>query len=498
VVFGTTTGFDVNGLLIQGGGSICGALDVTGAPIVVETCDATAGTLSADASPVTLIGGSATISATEGTAPFVPSGYSVLYVLTEGAGLVIIDAAATPSFTVTVAGDYTIHTLVYDPATLDVSTVVFGTTTGFDVNGLLIQGGGSICGALDVAGAPITVENEVTCDATAGTLTADASPVTLIGGSATISATEGTAPFVPSGYSVLYVLTEGAGLVIIDAAATPSFTVTAAGDYTIHTLVYNPATLDVSTVVFGTTTGFDVNGLLIQGGGSICGALDVAGAPITVENEVTCDATAGTLIADASPVSLVGGSATISATQGTAPFVPSGYSVLYVLTEGAGLVIIDAALTPSFIVTAAGDYTIHTLVYDPATLDVSTVVFGTTTGFDVNGLLIQGGGTICGALDVAGAPIVVEDITVGISSALDRSINVYPNPNNGHFIVELSTAEGAGTLNIMDMMGRKVYTAGVNFSGSLRQSINLNVAKGTYVLQVITSNGIATRKVEVN
>ncbi len=291
------------------------------------------------------------------------------------------------------------------------------------------------------------------CDATAGTLTADASPVTLVGGSATISATEGTAPFVPAGYSVLYVL--------------------------------------------GTTTGFDVNGLLIQGGGTICGALDVAGAPIVVEEEVTCDATAGTLVADASPVTLVGGSATISATEGTAPFVPAGYSVLYVLTEGAGLVIIDAAATPSFTVSAAGDYTIHTLVYDPTTLDVTSVVFGTTTGFDVNGLLIQGGGTICGALDVTGAPIVVDEV-VGLSESVDRNLSVYPNPSNGQFIVELNGAEGVGTLNMMDMMGRRVYTAGVNFTGTFRQSIDLNVAKGTYVLQVITENGIATRKVELN
>ncbi len=461
-------------------------------------CIAAAGTLTADASPVALVEGSATISATEGTAPFVPAGYSVLYVLTEGAGLVIVDAAATPSFTVTAAGDYTIHTLVYDPLTLDISTVEFGVTTGFDVNGLLIQGGGEICGALDVAGAAIVVEEEETCDATAGTLVADASPVTLVEGSATISATEGTAPFVPAGYSVLYVLTEGAGLVIVDAAATPSFTVTAAGDYTIHTLVYDPLTLDISTVEFGVTTGFDVNGLLIQGGGEICGALDVAGALIVVEDEVvvTCDATAGTLTADASPVTLVGGSATISATEGTAPFVPEGYSVLYVLTEGAGLVIIDAATTPSFTVDAIGDYTIHTLVYDPLTLDVSTVEFGVTTGFDVNGLLIQGGGDICGALDVAGAPIVVDEV-VGLIEGMNGSLSVYPNPSNGQFIVELNDAEGVGTLNVMDLTGRTVYTEGVNFSGDFRHSLDLNVASGSYILQMINAEGIATKRLQV-
>jgi hypothetical protein len=154
-------------------------------------------------------------------------------------------------------------------------------------------------------------------------------------------------------------------------------------------------------------------------------------------------------------------------------------------------VIIDAAATPSFTVTATGDYTIHTLVYDPTTLDVSTVEFGVTTGVDVNGLLIQGGGEICGALDVAGAPIVVDEV-VGLSESLNGSLSVYPNPNNGQFIVELNGAEGVGTLNIMDMMGRTVYTEGVNFSGDFRHSLDLNVASGSYILQVLTAQGVAT------
>ena len=59
---------------------------------------------------------------------------------------------------------------------------------------------------------------------------------------------------VPEGYSTLYVLTSGEGLVIEQVNGTPDFTVTAAGDYTIHTLVY-PAGLDLSVVVPGVTTG---------------------------------------------------------------------------------------------------------------------------------------------------------------------------------------------------------------------------------------------------
>lgn len=89
-------------------------------------------------------------------------------------------------------------------------------------------------------------------------------------------------------------------------------------------------------------------------------------------------------------------------------------------------------------------------------------------------------------------------IPIGVEEGLDRNLSVYPNPNNGQFIVELNGAEGVGTLNIMDMMGRRVYTAGVNLNGNMRQAIDLNVARGTYVLQVITESGIATGKVELH
>ena len=67
------------------------------------------------------------------------------------------------------AGTYRIHALVYDPNTLDLSIVEIGVTTGFDVNALLIQGGGDICASLDVAGALFEVE-ACDCEADAGTL----------------------------------------------------------------------------------------------------------------------------------------------------------------------------------------------------------------------------------------------------------------------------------------------------------------------------------------
>jgi hypothetical protein len=117
----------------------------------------------------------------------------------------------------------------------------------------LVQGGGSICASLDVAGAPIAVE-----DPNAGTLTATSAAACFINGSAVLTATANGDANVPAGYQTIYVLTSGSGLVIEQVNATPTFTVSVGGNYTIHTLVYNPATLDLTIVVPGQTTGFDV------------------------------------------------------------------------------------------------------------------------------------------------------------------------------------------------------------------------------------------------
>ncbi|MBK9274605.1 MAG: T9SS C-terminal target domain-containing protein [Flavobacteriales bacterium] len=401
VQFGVTTGFDVNGLLIQGGGSICAALDVAGVQVSVIAPDA--GTLSGGTSLCSNGGAPVTLTATPNGDANVPAGYQTVYVLTQGAGLTIVNAGPNPSFDVTDDGLYTIHTLVYDPATLDLWIVQLGVTTGFDVNGLLVQGGGSICARLDVPGAQFNVASP-----NAGTLSGGAS-ICGDGNAVTLTATPNGDANVPAGYQTVYVLTQGAGLTIVNAGPNPSFDVTDDGLYTIHTLVYDPATLDLSIVQLGVTTGFDVNGLLVQGGGSICASLDVPGAQFNVASP-----NAGTLSGGAS-ICGDGNAVTLTATPNGDANVPAGYQTVYVLTQGAGLTIVNAGPNPSFDVTDDGLYTIHTLVYDPATLDLSTCSW-VTTGFDVNGLLVQGGGSICASLDVPGAQFNVASPNAGTLS----------------------------------------------------------------------------------
>ncbi len=484
--------------------------------VTSNVCPADAGTISANFTSACVKGGSTTIAATPNGNAVVPQGFQTIYVLTKGAGLVIEQVNSLPSFTVSAGGIYTIHTLVYDPSTLNLGIVVPGTTTGFDVNALLIQGGGSICASLDVTGAPVIVN-----DPDAGTLTAV--NATICGTGGTLTATPDSNINVPAGYSVIYVLTSGTGLVIEQVNATPTFTVTTGGLYTIHTLVYD-STLDLSIVVPGTTTGFDVNGLLVQGGGSICASLDVAGAQFNVASP-----DAGDINPDQFLNCLDNGSATLTGNPQGNINVPAGYQVIYVLTRGQGLVIQQAGPNPQFTVTQTGLYRIHTLVYDPATLNLSIVVPGVTTGFDVNGLLVQGGGSICASLDVQGAPFLVFgsficnlfginnsiiDLPMSESEMTEESIrlaensmeggilisNVYPNPASAEVNLQYVTSEnGISTISIMNMMGQTIINERFeDIAGISLRTINTSALEsGNYLIRIENNGKIQSAGINI-
>ncbi|MCW5899915.1 MAG: T9SS type A sorting domain-containing protein [Flavobacteriales bacterium] len=459
VVIGVTTGSDIAALLIENGGDICASLDVAGAQFNVQDCsappcDAYAGTLTGGGVACVVAGTSPLTAIPEGNAS-VPQGYEVIYVLTQGAGLTIIGVNTEPEFIAEELGLHTIHTLVYDPTTLDLSIVELGVTTGFDVNALLIQGGGEVCASLDVVGAQYSVEDcqPPFCEALAGTLSPiDANPC-LEDGTAILLGTPGGDAVVPDGYGLLYVLTQGEELVIINAQGDPFFGVGAEGLYTIHTLVYDPATLDLGQVVIGVTTGSDIAALLIENGGDICASLDVAGAQFNVQTCLPpCEADAGSLLAVATPVCLVNGNAIVAATPQGDANVPDGYEVAYALTQGPALVIVALSGGPVFSAATPGQYTIHTLVYDPATVDPGQLILGETTGFDINALLIQGGGSICGALDVTGATVIVLDcipendlcanateLTIELDCAPTAGDNTYSVPGPGNPACDFST-----------------------------------------------------------
>ena len=382
----------------------------------------------------------------------------------------------------------------------------------------------------------LCAENEVTftiaaddnvCNSNAGTMSADTSSVTLVNGSATISATANGDANVPSGYSNIYVLTQGDELVILNAGPDPSFEVTEAGDYTIHSLVYDPNTLDLDIIEFGTTTGFDVNGLLIQGGGTICASLDVPGALIIVNDEEECLADAALLFSPSPINCLSGGTSVISAIPFQAALIPNGYQELFVLTEAFTLTILDVDSSPEFEVANSGFYRIHSLIYNPATLDLTAVVPGQTTGFDVLNLIENN--NICASLDPQGALNLViannwfcnfytnyydravnnqnESLKTIIDSfdnyeAFKKSfinenseIRLYPNPVVSEINVDVQLFDDENIkYTVTDTSGRQVM------SGTLLNTrINANsLSNGMYLVKLESDYRVITKKIIVN
>ena len=131
---------------------------IGGTPSVpVPPCTASAGSVTLAATALTLSNGSATISATATTNSTIPAGYSVAYVLTTGSDLVIKQINTTPTFTATTVGTCCVHVLVYDPNTLNLSTIQLGVTKATDLNTTLLQGGGCTCASLNLQGDCVTI-----------------------------------------------------------------------------------------------------------------------------------------------------------------------------------------------------------------------------------------------------------------------------------------------------------------------------------------------------
>jgi len=252
-------------------------------------------------------------------------------------------------------------------------------------------------------------------DVFAGTLTIDPLPdpsCVPSAGSYVISATPNGDASTPADFETLYVLTDGNGD-IVATSASPSFDLVAlgfgGGNYTIHTLIAE--TTDAASPDY-----IDLSGLAIPSpvadfiaaadASGACYALDVAGAN-TGDLEMCCEAEAGSLtLDDLSGLGCIppGEAYQICATPNGDSNVPAGYTTLYVLTSGGAVLGTDAG--SCFDVTDAGSYTIHTLVYDPNTLDLTGVV----TVAD----LIAAGANVCYALSEEGTGAVSVDLEVCI------------------------------------------------------------------------------------
>ena len=103
------------------------------------------------------------------------------------------------------------------------------------------------------------------------------------------------------------------------------------------------------------------------------------------------------------------------------------------------------------------------------------------------------------AVDTVKDTVEVYGITVE-ETLVDQTINIYPNPNSGQFRIEFDL-EGLKDVNVrvMDGIGREVYNKDAGkVSGSYRENVDIsNLAKGVYIVQVISNGHLTSRKITV-
>lgn len=85
----------------------------------------------------------------------------------------------------------------------------------------------------------------------------------------------------------------------------------------------------------------------------------------------------------------------------------------------------------------------------------------------------------------------------GVAEAEQFDVNVYPNPSNGEFTIELNGAEGNAQLVVTDMVGKVVYSEATVLANNYRKELNLGLPAGSYLLTVAAEKHYLVEKLEI-
>ena len=89
----------------------------------------------------------------------------------------------------------------------------------------------------------------------------------------------------------------------------------------------------------------------------------------------------------------------------------------------------------------------------------------------------------------------VPNIYTGVNSVINnKSIKVYPNPNNGKFIIESSEISEQLSVEVYNALGQKVFTSSLNPSNRGTSTTTISVPNGeagVYLYRVFNQEGEA-------
>jgi hypothetical protein len=105
---------------------------------------------------------------------------------------------------------------------------------------------------------------------------------------------------------------------------------------------------------------------------------------------------------------------------------------------------------------------------------------------------------VAGSSPIVAAPLaesnaIEKSVELPVKTIAEKTVKVYPNPNNGQFTLELSNVESGASVSIYNMLGKMVFSGIIDQS---KEEIKVtNAKKGLYVLRVSTDNESFTRKI---
>ena len=467
---------------------------------VGSDCEASAGTLRAGNSPGCFNGKEVFLKVREATPPNVPAGFKKRFVLTKGTDLILQEVSPQPVFGVQEPGFYTLHTLVYDPATLNPEEYLYGPASD-----LLEETHWGTCLAWDGEGYAFNIKRCGDCEADAGTLKVANDPGCFDGAREVfLKATPGNVPSIPQGYVWTYLLTKGNNKVIQRINNEALFGVESTGKYAIHAFVYDPNVFDLNRIRPGVTTAGEI--LAWISNDTQCADLDPVGAMFNItaceEDLPPCEADAGTLRPGNTPGCFTPGKELFfKARDGIAPFIPPGYQALYFISREPDHIIEKFSERPIFGIDEFTPgafvevFTIQRLVYNSNTLNPYD-----HEGQDWTNLLggIQAN-EICASIDPIGVSFRVEpcsdpnysfqSVQTSPNSSNFAEIRVYPNPGKEALFVELHGPSGAYALEMFTIGMKSVYQKSIkNTSGRVRIPLE-SFSEGFYYLTLRRPDG---------
>lgn len=131
----------------------------------------------------------------------------------------------------------------------------------------------------------------------------------------------------------------------------------------------------------------------------------------------------------------------------------------------------------------------------------STYGSGSYTVTNTNSSIIYASGCNFTTSETKNFCVVISDPNGIEDLSLETILNVYPNPNNGNFFINLQSEEkGNIQLNIFNIQGKMVFNQSIEKQNNvLNKNLELNnLTKGIYQIQIISNQNIINKTFVIN